>query len=201
MVIKDLNSNELVEGSFEIKIPPLNGTRLELSELGYIQKLKKSAVKDNFTKNGYQLIPYFTNYFPPVYDKIAYYLEMYNSDVLFEEGEMFAATFKVKDLATDEILEDYFQYKKLKPAKIIPILNILPIGDLPSGEYEIVISIVDKDQKTLMEKNVLFKRRNDLMPAKIGVSTFDLSNSFATSLPNDSLSYFLASLMPIFSSV
>ncbi len=197
LVIKDLNSQEKVEGDFKIEVPPLKLSQITCSEVEFIQSLSKTQEKDNFTKNGYRLIPYFTNYFPPVYDKIMYYMELYNSDNAFDADEPFAVTFQVKDVASGEILEDYFQYKKLKPAKIIPVINILPVEQLPSGEYELIITVMDKEQSPILEKQVDFKRRNNLPEPIIDMETIDIARSFANEISDDSIHYFLGSLMPI----
>ena len=197
LIIKDLSTNEKVEGDFTIEVAPLKLNQITCSEVEFIQNLSKSSVKDNFTKNGYRLIPYFTNYFPPIYDKIVYYLEIYNTDKAFTENESFAATFQIVDVKSGKIMDDYFQYKKLKPAKIIPIINILPIDLLPSGEYQILITVMDKDQAPILEKIVDFKRRNDLPEPKLNEVTLDIAKAFSNEISDDSIYYYIGSLMPI----
>jgi len=197
LIIKDLNANEKVQGDFKIEVPIIKPLQLECSEVDFIQELTKTDVKDNFTKNGYRLIPYFTNYFPPLYDKIVYYLEFYNAPSIFLSGEPFAATFNVRDVKTETILEDYFQYKKLTSSEVIPIINILPIDLLPSGEYELIINVVNLNQEVVLEKVVPFRRRNDLPEPVIDMTTLDIDNSFGDELSADSIFYYVGSLMPI----
>ena len=197
LIIKDLNANEKVEGDFKIDVPAINPNQMSCSEVDFIQNLSKSDTKDNFTKNGYRLIPYFTNYFPPEYDKIVYYLELYNTNLLFEDDESFAAIFNVRDAETKNIFDNYFQYKKLKPAKISPIINILPITELRSGKYELVMHIVNANNKILFEKVIEFKRRNDLPEPPVEINLNDIANSFAAEVSDDSITYYLGSLMPI----
>lgn len=197
LIVRDLYDSSSVSGSYNINVSSQNKGRIEMSDVEFVQNVSKSNTYDNFTKNGYQLIPYFTNYFPPDYTKMAYYLEFYNADKLVADGQVLAATFQVQSEKTGSFLESYFQYKKLKGASITPVINILPIEELPSGEYNLVINVVNQNNDTLVYKKIPFKRRNDLFVEAINVDINDLDGSFAKELESDSIYYYLNSLAPI----
>jgi GWxTD domain-containing protein len=197
LIVKDVIGNTTVTGAYTITVEPFLEELIQLSDFEFIQNVSKSAVVDNFTKNGYQLIPYFSDYFPPDYSKLVYYLECYNADKVILSGSKLAATFQLQDNATGEYLEPFFQYKKLKAEGIIPIINVLPIDDLKSGTYNLVVDIIDQNNDTLVHKVVPFKRRNDLIIEPKIVDVHDIDRAFEKEMRTDSIKYFLASLAPI----
>ncbi|MFK8046242.1 MAG: GWxTD domain-containing protein [Crocinitomicaceae bacterium] len=197
LIVKDLNSNKSVSATYDITVNVQNLRRMEISDIEFVQNLSKTNLQDNFTKNGYQLIPYFSNYFPPDYNKIVYYLEFYNADTIINDGATLAATFQIKNVKSNTYLETYFQYKKLKPHGINPIINVLPIDALASGKYELVIDVLNQNNDTLVHKEVPFIRRNNIEAQLVDVDLADIDGSFARSMPTDSLAYFLESLIPI----
>lgn len=195
--IKDLNNDQMVSGSFEIEVKSLNPNKIESSNIEFVQTAIRTDVEDSFTKNGYRLLPYFTNYFPPQYTKIIYYLELYNTNMVFSSEDLFAATFQVKDLSTGQFIEECFQYKKLKSSSVIPIINILPIESLRSGFYQIVCQIVNAANEPVFEKSFDFKRRNDIEFTSTDITNIDISQSFTNLISSDSIHYYVGSLMPI----
>lgn len=197
LIVKDLNSGQLVMANYNIIVKPQIRSRVEISDVELIQNLTKTKVVDNFTKNGFQMIPYFSNYYPPVYDKLVYYLEFYNVDAVIDSTEYLAATFQVQKVSTGDFLDAFFQYKKLRPIAIIPIINVLPIDALTSGEYNLVIDVINHSNDTLVQKIIPFKRRNDRVFDEVEVRTTDIDLSFKQELKSDSIPYFLASLIPI----
>ena len=197
LIVRDIHNQEEVAGTYNIEVFAQNQNRIELSDVEFIQSFSKSTVNDNFTKNGYQLIPYFSDYFPPDYDKLVYYLEFYNADKVILAGQNIAATFEVQNTQTGTFLEPFFQYKKLTSDRIIPVINILPIDNLPSGEYNLVINIINQAADTLLRKVVPFKRRNDIYVKPTSVDLSDIDGSFKQELKSDSIGYFLGSIVPI----
>ncbi|MFK8038590.1 MAG: GWxTD domain-containing protein [Crocinitomicaceae bacterium] len=197
LIVKDLKNEEFVKANYEIIVAPQIKSRVEISDIEFVQNLTKTTTVDNFTKNGYQMIPYFSNYYPPDYNKLVYYLEFYNVDALIDSSEYLAATFQIQKIKTGEFMENFFQYKKLKSNAINPVINVLAIDDLTSGEYNLVIDVINKSNDTLVQKIIPFKRRNDRVFDQVKVVSSDIDMSFSEELKSDSISYFLASLIPI----
>ena len=195
--IKDLNNKNIIKGTYQIKVNKQLINIIESSDFAFIQNLTKSSETNSFTKNGYQMIPYFSDNFPPDYDKIVYYLELYNTMNYFDSTAVFAAIFNIREHHSNQVLEEFFQYKKLKPATIIPIINILPIHNLQSGEFDIVMHIISNKNDTILEKVMPFKRRSLMKVQEVSPSSIDIDYSYFKSLPTDSLAYYTSSLFPI----
>ena len=197
LIVKDLHSDETISGVYNIEIQQQLQNRIEMSDIAFIQNLSKAKEVDNFTKNGYQMIPYFSDYFPPKYDKLVYYLEFYNVDKVMLSNENMAATFQVQNMATGEYLEPYFQYKKLKSKINLPIINVLPIEMLPSGEYQLVVDVINFKNDTLLHNSIPFKRRSDMIVELKQVDLSDIDGSFSKEMKTDSIRYYLGSIIPI----
>ena len=56
------------------------GNKLATSDIELLQSFKKSDVFSEWSKSGYEVIPYVSTYFPPYIGKIAYYMEIYGSE-------------------------------------------------------------------------------------------------------------------------
>ncbi len=198
LVIKDLISGEQVQGNQEIEIKALAPTEITLSDIEFIEDLHKSDEQNNFTKNGYFMLPYLTNYFPPEMDKIAFYTEVYNTDQLLETDEQFLMTYSVENYKSGLPVEGIFKFKRLNAAEVVPQIIVLPIGSLRSGDYNLRIDLINKNNDTLHTEKVFFQRRNEILQTDIAsIKDVEIDPSFKNSITRDSVPYFLGSLMPI----
>ncbi len=198
LVIKDLISGEQVQGKQDIEIKALNPTEITLSDIEFIEDLHKTDEENNFTKNGYFMLPYLTNYFPPQMDKIAFYAEVYNTDQFMEEGEQFLMTYSIEHYKSGLPVEGIFKFKRLNSAPVVPQIIVLPITELRSGDYYLRIDLINKNNDTLHTEKVFFQRRNDLVENDFAsIKDIEIDPSFKNSITRDSIPYFLGSLLPI----
>jgi len=161
-MVKDLNSGESISGGQRILVRTNQKSELKFSDVQFIQSAAKSEEKNNFVKNGYFLLHYMTNYFPPEMTKIAFYLELYNSVDIIGEGEKFLLTYSVEDYKTGRDIEGVFQFQRLTSAPIVPVIGYLPIEQVPSGDFNLTLKIVDKKNDTLTSKEMFYQRRSDM---------------------------------------
>lgn len=198
LVIKDLISGEEVQGSQEIEIKALAPDEISLSDIEFIEDLHKSEEQNNFTKNGYFMLPYLTNYFPPEMDKIAFYTEIYNTNQLMATDEQFLVTYSVEHYKTAKPVEGIFKFKRLNAAQVVPQIVVIPIAALRSGDYYLRIDIINKDNDTLFSEKQFFQRRNDVIQSDLAsIKEVEIDPSFKNSIVRDSVPYYLGSLMPI----
>lgn len=198
LVIKDLLSGEEVKGEQAIEIQGMNGDAISMSDIEFIEDAYKTEEQSNFTKSGFFLLPYLTNYFPPDIDKIAFYTEVYNSAKALGEDEQFLITCSVEDYERGVPVDGIFKFKRMTTSAVNPAIMFVPIQTLPSGDYNLVINLIDKSNDTLLTKSVFFQRRNDLMPEQItSIEDVEIDPAFREDISRDSIPYFLGSLMPI----
>ncbi|MBN4072808.1 GWxTD domain-containing protein [Crocinitomix catalasitica] len=198
LIIKDVNSGEEITAKQSIKIEEFEASAINFSDIEFIQDAVKSDDKNNFTKNGFFILPYLTNYFPPETDKIAFYTELYNTAAILGAGEPFLLTFSLSDYDTGRSIEDIFRFQRLQAATVNPVIGFLPIENLPSGNYYLEITMINKNNDTLKTESVFFQRRNDLVVENtIDPENIQVDQNFIAQVGTDSIEYFLNSLMPI----
>ena len=163
IIIKDLNNDESISANQSIFIDDVNTSKVAVSSIGFVQSVVKTDEKSSFVKNGYFILPYLQSYFPPVNDKIMAYFELYNTKSMLGENEKFMITFEVEDYQTERKVDNVFKVQKFTAANIVPVIPILPIELLPSGEYNLVVSVLNKAGENMVTKKVFFERRSDIV--------------------------------------
>ncbi len=198
IIIKDLNTEKTVSGMQQINIPSFDENELVFSSLEFIETARRTTEKNEFVKNGYFMIPYLTNYFPPQNDKIATYFEIYNTDKIIGPQQKFILTYEVEDYLYGEKMDDIFKVQKFTTSGIIPVISLVSIANLPSGDYNFVISLYDSTNTILKQEKIFFQRRNNITsPNTISIENVDLAMSFTKDVYKDSIPFYLNSLLPI----
>jgi hypothetical protein len=89
--------------------------------------------------------------------------------------------------------------KKSKTAAIVPVVASFDISQLPSGNYNLVIQMISKENKILAKQKVFFQRSNPAADKKWDeIAKVDLNGSFIEPYKNmDSLKEFVRCLFPI----
>jgi GWxTD domain-containing protein len=198
IIITDLNSQETVSGTQSVQIDELVNARINFSSTEFIQSMAKTTENGSFIKNGYFMLPYLTNYYPPELNKIASYFEVYNSNLILGTNEKFMITTEIEDYKSGQSIDGFFTVKKYGTGKIVPIVSVLPIAQLHSGDYNLVIKLIDKNNITFKTKKVHFQRRSNVTnPNQISLESIDIDKSFTNTISQDSIPFYLNSLMPI----
>jgi GWxTD domain-containing protein len=198
IIITDLNNQETVSGIQTVKIDKLTNSKINFSSTELIQSITKTTENGSFIKNGYFMLPYLTNYFPPELNKLATYFEVYNSNLILGNDEKFMITTEIEDYKSERKIDNFFKVKKYTTGKIVPIVSFLPIEKLPSGDYNLVIKLIDKNNITFKTEKIYFQRRSNVQnPSQISLESIDIDKSFTNDIPRDSIPYYLNSLMPI----
>lgn len=198
LIIKDLLSGEVVTGQQNIIVRSNESNKVTMSDIEFVQDVYPSDANNNFTKNGFFLLPYVTNYFPPEFDKIAFYTEFYNTNSVLGENEDFMMVCSVENFETGVPVSSIFKHKRLKSNSVTPVIFFLPIDNLPSGDYNLNIQLLNRSNDTLLSNKVFFQRRNDIASLQaINIDDIDIDLSFQNSVPKDSVHYFLGSILPI----
>lgn len=198
LTILDVITGESVEGAQPIEILPFSEDRVSISDVQFIEAAYKSPEQSNFVKNGYFMLPYMTNYFPPDISKIAFYFEVYNAEKIIGSGQRYLVSYAVSDYAKNNVVKGIFDFQGQPVQPVTPVLAYLSIEDLPSGEYDLVISVVNTQNDTLLTETVYFQRRN--ITEQIDLTAMDQAKIdlyFNHAVPHDSIPYYLGSLMPI----
>jgi GWxTD domain-containing protein len=158
--IKDLNADPIVGVIAEDKIElRYNADDLFLSDIQFIESFTKTDVSGPLTKSGYNLVAYANNFYHGGIGKIAFYTEVYNSN-LKPENERLFLFMMVEEKLSGRVIEKLSKFQKKTASEVIPILHMFDIEDLPTGEYNLVIQVKNSENKLIAENKAYFYRNN-----------------------------------------
>jgi GWxTD domain-containing protein len=192
--LEDLNSNEKAIVAFqEIEIKDI-GKELNFSGLLIAEAAFQCEENNNLNKSGYCILPRFSNFYSKELNKIPVYFEIYNTNYLADS--VFGIKQWVYNPTTREEVEGFSSFSKHKSESIVPVLKTLDISNLPTGNYELNYTIISKSFQELKTISYSFDRVNDVN-LNVDANSILLNPEFQKSITSDSLTYYLASLIPI----
>lgn len=162
---------------------------LEIAELAYPSD--KGSI---FEKSGMYILPLISTFFPSDLNKIPYYLEVYNTHLLSDTNV--AIVQKIINSASGLEMDSYTFAEIMKVDKVIPYFRTVDISNLKSGSYQLEISVLDRNMKSISTSSYAFERSNDQLE-EFNLETVNLDPAFQKSISKDSVQFYLASLIPI----
>jgi GWxTD domain-containing protein len=125
-----------------------------------------------------------------------YYVELYNTNNL--PDSVFAIRQRIVSTIDAHELPEFTRVSKMKSADVVPVMRNLDISRLPSGSYRLELSIIDRN---LTEQGspayYYFERINDDERLTANIEDIIIDPAFQGSITDDSVAYYLASLIPI----
>ena len=172
---------------------------LSTSDIELLQSFKKSDAFTEWSKSGYEVIPYVSNYFPPYIGKIAYYMEIYGSEKALGAEDRYVVNQYIEKAATLTRMDAFARFTKLSTEKVNVVFNSFNIDELPTGSYNLVIELRDKTNKLVAEKKHFFERLNPTATPDISsLIKIDYGTSFAAKFETeDSITEAIRCLSPI----
>ncbi len=192
--LEDLNSiGESVKASKPIVVEDYNN-RVHISDIQIAESVSKGDESSIFFKSGYNIIPRLSTFYPTEVSILPIYMELYNTLQLTD------SVFAVKQIFTDVMsgkeFEELTKMSRHKKSEVVPIIRGVDITNLPSGKYTLDYIILSRELKEIAKKSYEFERSNDIQ------STFNsdvllIDPAFQATITDDSVAYYLASLIPI----
>lgn len=170
-----------------------------LSDIELVESFSKATETSPMAKSGYDFIPYQDNYYPQNTNKIMFYAEIYNTAGLLGEETPFVITSSLQSVETGKPIDNFFRVKRETAGQVNVIFNEFDISELPSGNFNLAISVRDKENKEIMSKTMFFQRSNPGMKFNTGLlQQVNVSNTFASQLGNsDTLREYIRMGFPI----
>ncbi len=193
---KDANSTlDPIISRQKIHVPDFH-SNFAISDIQICDNIRESKEENILSKSGYDLFPRLVNYFPSDCLFLPTYLEIYNpqndSTLLRLKTVFYSMDNKIEK-------EQFANTVDVVVSKVTPIIQKNDISLLPSGSYRLVYLLM-KDSLVLTSSSYYFDRTNDL-PDFISSDNIVLDPIFQSSVPNDSLEYYLASIIPVANSM
>lgn len=191
----DVNSEGTsVKASKPLYVEDFN-TSLSISDIQVSEIVKKGGDETSlFYKSGHTMLPNLSTYYPKELSKLPVYFEIYNSKLLTDS--VFGVKQTINDVISGKEYSDLTLFTRHKKSDVVPILRSVDISTLPTGKYTLDFSIMNRDMILLTTKSYEFERSNDIENS-IEPNVFLIDPAFQASISNDSVNYYLASLIPM----
>ncbi|AEA42639.1 hypothetical protein Fluta_0635 [Fluviicola taffensis DSM 16823] len=185
-----------VDGKLEIEVSG-DSKHVSSSDIVVAEVASPSTNHESpFYKSGYEIIPRLSNFYSQTMNRIPYYIELYNTHLI--QDSSFGLRQQIVSSQTNQVVPGFSRFTKIKPEPVVPVLRNLDISKLPSGSYHLTLQIIDKNSQTIGETaDYFFERINDNIENAENVEEIVLDPAFQASITQDSVNYYLASLIPI----
>ncbi len=200
---------ELIIADKNLDLPPFrakdkvtinfNSSDIAISDIELIESFSQASETSEMAKSGYDFIPYQDIYYPQSINKIAFYAEIYNTAKVFGEESQFVIATSIQDLETGIPIESHFRIKRETSNHVNVIFNEFDISQLPSGNYNLVISVRDKENKEITSQSIFIQRSNPGVKFNTNsIQNLATDNSFVSRMNNaDSLREYIRMCGPI----
>jgi GWxTD domain-containing protein len=173
---------------------------LAISDIELLASVKEVKPGDeaNPMAKGKQIFePMPTNFYSKNDQLLLFYYEVYNADKKID-GK-YLHSFYFDDADTKDRKEAISMMHKRKDSEeFSPCVQIFDIKELPSGNYNLVVEVKDKDRKVLAQRSIPFQRSNpylELTKETVPAGTISLNDEFVGKLSVDELIYSLKAIM------
>ncbi|GIV28410.1 MAG: hypothetical protein KatS3mg027_2224 [Bacteroidia bacterium] len=167
---------------------------IQFSSIQFIDVIEKSEKQDMYYKHGYTIVPYNDNYFNENFDQLKFLAEIYYADTILGKNEPYVVNYKIIDKDNNKILENYGGFKKLNASKVNVLITSMPIKDLPSGNYYLLLEVRNKNNILIRQQKIFFQRKSYTAKKKLSV---DEELFFGNQNNLDTLKMWTESLWPI----
>lgn len=201
---------EVADANDSLSAPLVHTEKIEISHLSegcffsdiaFISAFTNTMQENAFSKAGYDLIPYVSNYYPTSLDGLILYAELYNSRKLLGKKVSFAYALCITDALQNEIPNSK-RIIRAEADDVLPLLQTLDISNLTTGEYKVKLEMLDREGKVVCTQFRNFTRNKILEDTFTPPSSQDLYNTFVAQYTNsDSLYAHIRSCLPIAESV
>ncbi|MDX5346540.1 MAG: GWxTD domain-containing protein [Hymenobacteraceae bacterium] len=195
--INDINSKT---EEVEVKTPValgFNNNKVQLSDIQLLESFTPSTQKNDYSKHGYSLISYVSDFYPKGMDKLPIFTEIYHADKVAGAKEPLVIFYSLQAKATKEAVSGGRSRQEAAPVNLL--LAELDLSVVPSGNYELVIDVRDKQNKSLAVQRRFIQRSNPDLTAKLDEQALneDVSLTFAGLIPAEKLSDYLLAHYPV----
>lgn len=174
---------------------------ISISDIEFVSSYKPESRPSPLNKNGYEIVPYADNFFGQEQNSLKFYAEYYFTNAVLVDKD-FLLSYQVVNYESHRIVEANSSFSRQKPKEVGVLLSEFDITDLPSGNYNLTITIRDKDNNLLAMKECFFQRSKPLTVAsdngQYAYQKLNVSNTFVAQITNaDTLREYIRCIWPI----
>lgn len=200
--MKDMHAGQppvVINHPFELKIERNLLQASSLLVLDRYSETNKSGIDAKYGIEMVPIVPTGTYFIHEQINKLPFYIELYNTDVVFGEDQSYMLKFYLKDNLSKKVLTSFIGYQKAKGSKVQPMLKEFNISSLKTGYYEIVIDVINTQNEVVKTFATPFYRRNGTADfASVDLKEVQVANTFVEGMRSiDTLGAFIECLFAI----
>ena len=196
--ITDMNSGDALPTesvTVEVNYPD---NAPSISDILLFDSYSKAITNSACTKSGYNFLPRVYPFYGVTEDKLNFYVELYNSDKLYDEGK-FLVNYYIETVESSNRMQNYIFNKRFDVKKVDALFNTIDIKDLPSGNYYLVVEMHDRSNALICSNSAFFQRSNPNVSYDMGdLAGLSIANTFVSNITEiDTLRKYIRYLDPI----
>lgn len=161
----------------------------------YHIKPSKGNETTSFSKYGYEVKPLETAFYGSQVNTLLYYVELYNTDKTnFRDIYIQQRVLNAKDSSIVGELTKFFK-TEAKPVQVVT--KKIPLDNLPSGDYILTLTLLNRHKRELAKTSLNFERLAKPSSPYSELEEGEINDLFVNDIPEDSVFYYVASLIPI----
>ena len=176
-----------------------------ISGIQLVDSYLKTVSPNILSKGGFDLTPYTSNYYPEEKTSITFYAEIYSTHKrVIDPERKFLANMYIENADDGLVVQNLRTFSRHSDAEVTPLLQSLPLSDVPTGNYNLVIEVRDDQNRIMERKFVFFQRMSSITSISTSDDyvqqgeTNDVYGTFVSKYQNlDDLKEFLRCLHPI----
>ena len=153
-----------------------------------------SDQQTNFDKSGYHIIPMLSSFYGTDSKTLPIYLELYGTEGISDSS--FQVSHRIIDMKDASEVSGFTRTSTIFKSSVVPVFETINIEELRTGNYQIEYRLTTNDAEILATQTYDFERSNENNDM-FTMENLLLDPAFQSSIPNDSVLYFLESLIPI----
>lgn len=199
VIIEDLLTSAMIPKKFEQDFQlDFSSSEIQFSDIELIEQYSKATTETSISKSGYNIVPMAEDFLGTDFKKIAYYSEIYNTEKKLDTNGKYILKQYIENYDTKKQVGQFNKIKRYTASNIQSILNIWDIELLPTGNYSIVLQVINKENTVVAEKKQRFQRLNLSKSVQIkNLNQQKYINTFADRIHSDSLNESILCLAPI----
>lgn len=192
--LTDLNSSsDPLSAEMPLRVEEM-GDAVSISDIEIAEIATTGDPESIFYKSGYNIIPRLSTFYPEQLDALPIYLEVYNSGLLGDTSFRLKQT--ITNAQTGEKLPDFEMITEYSANDVVPVFRKIQLNKITTGTYVVQYTILSKNDAPLATQQYEFERSND-QAVDLFAGEIIIDPEFQKSIPNDSVGYYLESLIPI----
>lgn len=143
ITLKDVNSERSRSKEYRLLIDTMDSESIHMSDIQFASSIQKSDLKNQYYKNGYQVIPNTDRFYGVGLPMLMFYAEIYNLQANGEvDSSWYIVTYSVLN-SDEQIIRQFPPRSKLKPGNSTVEVGGFNIITLTSGTYYLQIDVED----------------------------------------------------------